>query len=109
MKNKILILIGAVLLSVAITTTLDAQTTAFTYQGRLLTTNGPANGSYDLQFTLFDAQANGNPLGTPWTNSAVAISNGLFTVTVDFGNRIRPRHAGWASACEATAWLRSAP
>jgi len=29
--------------------------TAFTYQGRLVDGAGPANGTYDLQFTLFDA------------------------------------------------------
>ena len=32
-----------------------AQGTAFTYQGRLQDTGEPANGTYDLRFTLFDA------------------------------------------------------
>ena len=32
-----------------------AQTTAFTYQGQLTEAGTPANGSYDLQFKLFDS------------------------------------------------------
>src|SRR5262249_10603181 len=31
-----------------------SQTTAFTYQGRLNDGGNPANGSYDLQFSLYD-------------------------------------------------------
>ena len=30
------------------------QTTAFTYQGKLVDAGSPANGQYDLQFKLFD-------------------------------------------------------
>ncbi len=62
-----------------------AQTAAFTYQGRLLDNGGPANGSYDLQFTLADALANGNSIAGPLTNAAVGVTNGLFSVTLDFG------------------------
>jgi hypothetical protein len=32
----------------------QAQTTAFTYQGKLTDAGNPANGNYDLQFKLFD-------------------------------------------------------
>ncbi len=31
-----------------------AQTTAFTYQGKLTDTGSPASGNYDMQFKLFD-------------------------------------------------------
>ena len=34
--------------------TLQAQTTGFTYQGKLGDAGAPANGSYDFQFKLFD-------------------------------------------------------
>ena len=40
-----------------------AQTTAFTYQGRLTTGGNPANGSYDFQFKLFDALSDGAQIG----------------------------------------------
>lgn len=63
-----------------------AQGTAFTYQGRLNSSGSPANGNYDLKFTLFDTnQPVNNLIGGPVTNSATAVSNGLFLVTLDFG------------------------
>jgi len=62
-----------------------AQGTAFTYQGRLNDGVNPANGVYDFQFAVYDAGANGNQIGGLLTNSATIVSNGLFTVTLDFG------------------------
>src|SRR5262245_32237581 len=64
-----------------------AQVTAFTYQGRLDEGGNPANGSYDLRFTLHDAVTAGSQAGDPQTNSATLVSNGLFTVTLDFGDQ----------------------
>ena len=61
---------------------LAAQGTAFTYQGRLNLNGAPANGSYDLTFSLFSSSTGGSPVPSPQTNSAVAISNGLFSVTI---------------------------
>src|SRR5215831_4447655 len=63
-----------------------AQGTAFTYQGRLNTGSNPANGSYNLTFALFTAGSGGSAAAGPVTNSATAVSNGLFTVTLDFGS-----------------------
>lgn len=62
-----------------------AQGTAFTYQGRLQNNGVPANGAYDLQFSLRDAAVGGNPVGGTNSIAPVAVSNGLFTVTLDFG------------------------
>jgi hypothetical protein len=62
-----------------------AQGTAFTYQGRLNDGTGPANGSYDLRFGLFDAASGGTQQGGTITNVATAVSNGLFTVPLNFG------------------------
>jgi hypothetical protein len=62
-----------------------AQGTAFTYQGRLNNNGAPANGSYDLQFAIFDAATGGSQVGSALTTNAVAVSNGLFTVTLDSG------------------------
>lgn len=61
------------------------QETAFTYQGSLASGGVPANGSYDLRFTLFDTNSGGAALAGPVTNSATAVSNGLFTTAVEFG------------------------
>ena len=64
----------------------NAQTTAFTYQGRLASSNSPASGLYDLQFTLYNAVTSGGVVGGPVTNTAVGVTNGLFTTLIDFGN-----------------------
>ncbi|MBK8002244.1 MAG: hypothetical protein IPK15_27030 [Verrucomicrobia bacterium] len=66
---------------------LSAQGTAFTYQGLLNDGANPANGTYDLRFALYDAASAGAAQGSALTNLATAVSNGLFTVTLDFGNR----------------------
>jgi hypothetical protein len=62
---------------------LFAQGTAFTYQGMLSQNGSAANGTNDLLFTLY--ATNGSVIGQPVTNPAVAITNGLFLVTLDFG------------------------
>ena len=72
----------------------SAQGTAFTYQGRLNNGGYPANGSYDLTFALFDAVSGPAQVGTTLTKSPTAVSNGLFTVTLDFGNQF-PGAARW--------------
>jgi hypothetical protein len=64
--------------------TAHAQGTAFTYNGRLNDSGAPATGSYDLQFTIYNAVTNGTAFGA-LTNTATAITNGLFTATLDFG------------------------
>jgi hypothetical protein len=63
-----------------------AQGTAFTYQGRLNDGANPASGTYDLQFTIYDSTNQpGVVIAGPLTNVATAVSNGLFTVALDFG------------------------
>lgn len=65
---------------------LQAQGTAFTYQGHLNYGNVPANGSFNLTFTLYATNTGGVVIAGPVTNMAMVVSNGLFTSTVDFGN-----------------------
>ena len=62
MKNnfKNLILFIVLLLSVS---NAFAQTTAFTYQGKLTDTGVAANGPYDLTFRLFSLASGGVPVG----------------------------------------------
>jgi hypothetical protein len=60
----------------------EAQSSSFTYQGRLDLNGVPANGIFDLTFALFPSSAGGTPVPSPQTNSAVAIHNGVFTVTI---------------------------
>jgi hypothetical protein len=75
-----------------------AQGTTFTYQGRLNDGANPANGTYDLTFTLFSVSSGsgaGALVGGPLTNSPVNVSNGLFTVTLDFGANAFTGPARW--------------
>ena len=62
-----------------------AQSTATPISGRLSDTNGAANGSYDLTFTLFHTNQRGTAMAGPVTNSAIVVSNGVFETSVDFG------------------------
>ena len=62
-----------------------AQGTAFTFQGRLNYNGNLANGNYDMRFAIHDSADGPQTVGTPLTNTAIAVSSGLFTVTLDFG------------------------
>ena len=64
-----------------------AQGTEFTYQGRLLSGDEPANGSHDFEFILWDAETGGNQIGTTVTLTSVNVQNGVFSVRIDFGNQ----------------------
>src|SRR5437899_3175705 len=72
-----------------------AQGTAFTYQGRLTAGTNAASGNYDLRFYLRDALTVGNPVVNTNTLAPVAVSNGFFTVTLDFGAGIFTGPARW--------------
>src|SRR5918997_6213102 len=69
-----------------------AQNSTFTYQGRLTDGGAPANGTYELEFKLFDAASGGtqqpqpSPVTIQFTGAqAVAVTGGVFTVQLDFG------------------------
>ncbi|HEV2318833.1 MAG TPA: hypothetical protein VGV18_03735, partial [Verrucomicrobiae bacterium] len=59
-----------------------AQGTAFTYQGELQSIGTVASGTYNLQFSLYTSASGGVAVAGPVTTNGVAISNGLFTVTI---------------------------
>lgn len=63
-----------------------AMGTAFTYQGRLTDRGSPANGEYDFRFALYDAATNGSQVGSPVVKENTSVSEGLFTVELDFGS-----------------------
>ena len=67
---------------------LQAQTTAFTYQGRLKDGGGAVTGIYDLRFMICDSGGGPAVVAGPLTNSPTSVTNGLFAVTLDFGSGI---------------------
>jgi len=75
---------------VCLISTASAQSTGFTYQGRLADSGTPVNGNYDLQFALWNSLSGGAQVGSTQTNNSVAVSNGVFTVNLDFGANAFP-------------------
>jgi hypothetical protein len=69
--------------------------TAFSYQGQLKDANGPVTDSCDFQLSLWDALSGGSQIGTTLTRSGVAVSEGLFTVQLDFGANAFNGNARW--------------
>jgi hypothetical protein len=79
-----------------------AQGTAFTYQGRLDDNGAPASGNYDVRFTLYTTNVTGNAACGPVTNNATPVSNGLFTVAVDFGPGVFVGETYWLDVAVRT-------
>jgi hypothetical protein len=63
-----------------------AQGTAFTYQGELNNNGATANGSYDFRFRLATDPYGNNYVDGPVLTNGVAVNNGLFLATLDFGS-----------------------
>ena len=63
-----------------------AQTTAFTYQGSLKDGANAANGSFQMQFKLFDAVSAGTQIGSTIADVPVTVTQGTFSVQLDFGS-----------------------
>jgi hypothetical protein len=69
--------------------------TAFTYQGQLKDTIGPVTDSCDFQLGLWDALTGGTQVGATLTRTNIAVSEGLFTVQLDFGANAFNGNARW--------------
>ena len=96
MKNQTISVLVVVLGWLGAIVPVPAQGTAFTYQGRLNDGAVPAAGVYDLRFTIYDStNLPGVVVAGPLTNSATAVSNGLFTVILDFGAGVFTGPALW--------------
>jgi hypothetical protein len=94
MKTTILFLLFCSALFAG-TMNMNAQGTAFTYQGRLFEGAAPANGVYDLTFTLFNSANGGAVVGASNVVNDLVISNGWFAVTLDPGAGVFAGAARW--------------
>src|SRR5258705_154971 len=92
MKTKVLIIVALIGASAGVG---YSQGTAFKYQGSLTRSNAPATGLYSIRFALYDSLSGGSLVGTPITNSPVPVTNGLFTVTLDYGSGIFTGPSRW--------------
>lgn len=75
--------------------TLHAQGSAFTYQGRLNNGSSAAGGTYNFTFSLFTNSTGGTAVAGPVTTNNLVITNGLFTVTMDFGPGVWNGATNW--------------
>jgi hypothetical protein len=80
MTKKLFIALLSILFSAG---AMHAQTAAFTFQGKLNDGGVAANGTYQFQFKLYDA--NGNQIGQTLSDIPASVTNGIFTVNLDFG------------------------
>jgi len=69
--------------------------TEFTYQGRLIDANEPADGFYDFQFRLFDDPNAGSQQGNTIDINDLDVIDGYFTVELDFGTDAFNGDARW--------------
>jgi hypothetical protein len=69
--------------------------TAFLYQGSLADNGSQASGPYDFRFTLFDAANAGVQIGATQILNDVPVGNGVFSVSLDFGNLVFIGEARW--------------
>jgi hypothetical protein len=83
-------LTAALLATFCLASVVLAQSTVFTYQGRLTDTGSAASGNYDLQFKLFDTGTvgTGTQQGSTVMVSNVTVTAGVFTVQLDFGSSV---------------------
>jgi len=69
--------------------------TAFTYQCQLSHGGQLADGEYDLRFSLYDLARGGAPVAAPITQSRLNVTNGLVSVTLDFGAAVFSGESRW--------------
>ncbi|MEO7431488.1 MAG: tail fiber domain-containing protein [Dokdonella sp.] len=62
-----------------------AHADSFMYHGSLQDAGKAANGSYDLQLTLYSTATGGHALSSPVTLYGVQVKDGKFVTSVDFG------------------------
>lgn len=73
------------MLQLAVTVAFAQTDTTFTYQGELKDGGALANGSFAMDFSLWNAESSGSQIGSIQSFSAVSVSDGRFTVELDFG------------------------
>lgn len=68
---------------------------SFSYHGTLQDRGHPADGSYDLELTLYSAAAGGRALGGPLQLYAVPVRDGSFATQADFGPLANVSGTAW--------------
>lgn len=77
----------------------------FVYQGRLEQDGAPANGAFDLTFTLYDAAEGGNAVGVAIEEPGYPVTDGLFSVSLAFPGAFTGEQLYLEVAVEGTPML----
>jgi hypothetical protein len=85
MKTKTFVQFLAVASWLAAGTAMFAQTTAFTYHGRLNNNGTAVTGAYDMRFSIYDGDVGNGLVAGPLPVNALGVTNGLFTARIDLG------------------------
>ncbi|MFC1781954.1 hypothetical protein ACFL02_00020 [Planctomycetota bacterium] len=96
-RSAVLFLMTTIVLVMCETVRAQNMGTAFTYQGRLSDGGGPAQGEYDFQFKIFNDPniALGGQIGITVFQNDLPVSNGLFSVNLDFEEKPFKGDARW--------------
>jgi hypothetical protein len=107
----ILVVASAIMVWTAEVSEAAPMGTAFTYQGRLIDKNRPADGLYDFQFKLYDSNdpCTGSQQGSPIDINDLDVLDGHFTVELDFGSGIFDGNAVWLATRVVQSPLGSDP
>jgi hypothetical protein len=93
---KTALLAAALCTSIHCSAPASAQSgTAFTYQGELMESGVPADGSYSMSFKLFDAIIGGSQVGSTVNVAAQTVADGIFSRELDFGVQDMGNSAYW--------------
>ena len=77
-------LLAASLLLVVSVAYAASQSTAFTYQGNLTSNGSPANGNFNLTFTLYGSPTGSDQVGSSVSMPSFPVVAGRFTTDLDF-------------------------
>ena len=96
MTKMIAIMVLGLIVSLDVVCRAEPMGTAWTYQGRLMDLEQPANGLYDFLFKLYN-EPNGTSPYIPLTNDVndIDVIDGYFTVELDFGSGVFDGDARW--------------
>jgi hypothetical protein len=107
---KLVVVLGLMVCLVEISEAVPMGT-AFTYQGRLMDKNKPADGLYGFQFKLYDSNdpCTGTQLGNTIDINDLDVIHGHFIVELDFGSEIFDGNAVWLQTSVVESPLGSDP
>ncbi len=101
MKTKFSSLCLALVILSGFLPKLQAQSTAFTYQGLLQHDRRFASGVYDFTFWLYPSLSGGVPIASN-SISGLWLDSGLFSAPVDFGSALLNGRDTWLAITIAT-------